>query len=920
MSTPDPAARDEAALAAQLTSMAGLPAAPEMVLRQLASVLFPGGAGGLEHVTWPERDAGDDRARVRAVADVRPDPQAQAEARLRTAEARYQTLVEQIPAVTFMVDLGDGKNEIYVSPHIETLLGFTQAEWLEDPFLWYQQLHPDDRALWIEEFARGCRTGGPFRCECRFLARDARVVWVRGEARLIKDELGRPLFLQGVAFDITESKRAQEVLLRQAVRTTEERYRDVVQGIGAIFWEADASTLRFTFVSPQAEQILGVPAERWLAEPEFWLTLIHPDDRQRVAADWRASARDGVDRAVEYRAITATGDPIWLQNRVHVVRDEAGRPRQLLGLILDVSDRKRADEERVRLLDREQEARVEAETLNLIGRRLAADLDLQKVVQAVVDAGGALTGAQCGAFFYRAEDERGESYMLYALSGAPREAFEKFAIPGNTALFEPTFRGEGIIRLDDVRVDPRYGMNAPFTGMPLGQLPVTSYLAVPVVSRSRDVLGGLFFGHPEPGRFTERHERMLGGLAAQAAVAMDNARLYKAADEARRVAEEANRAKDEFLATLSHELRTPLTAILGWARILLSGRFDTSQLSQAIAVIERNASAQAQLIEDLLDVSRIIVGKLQLNTRPIENLEPLVEAIVDSFRPAAQAKQIDLATKIDRLAGPIEGDRDRLQQVVWNLLSNAIKFTPPGGRVEVRCERREAEIELRVSDTGKGISAAFLPHLFDRFAQADSTATRAHRGLGLGLAIVRHLVELHGGTVHAASRGEGQGSTFTVRLPIAGGQSDIKQPLRLSFESWKARALRPKIQGVRVLVVEDEDDSRALLATIFEGAGALVEAVSSAGAAFQALKRFHADVLVCDLGLPGQDGYDLIRTLRALEAGQGGRIPGVAVTAYASRDDRDRALAAGFQAHVTKPIDPTVLVEVVAGLHQPRGR
>jgi PAS domain S-box-containing protein len=907
----EPTGMDEAALTAELAAMAGDVSGAEAVLAQLAAAVFPPGGGRLEHMTWGAAD-GSEAPPVAAASQ-----RANSEARLRAAELRYRTLVEQIPAVTFMAVLGEGENEVYVSPHIETLLGFTQQEWLEDPFLWYRQLHPDDRALWIAEFARGCRTGGPFRAECRFLARDGRIVWVRGEARLVKDERGRPLFLQGIAFDITESKRAEQVLVARAVRSTEERYRDVVEGIGAIFWEADVNTLQFTFVSQQAERILGYPVDRWLADPQFWIASVHPDDRGRVAAQWQTLADGGGgDHELEYRALTQTGNVVWLHNRVRVAHDEDGRPRHLLGFMVDITERKHTEEELAQLLAREQEARAEAETLNAIGRRLAAELDPKALVQAVTDAATTLTGAAFGAFFYNVTGDDGESYMLHALSGAAPEAFANFPAPRNTPLFEPTFRGEGTVRLDDVRADPRYGQSAPYHGTPSGHLPVRSYLAVPVMARAGGVLGGLFFGHPAVGRFTERHERIIEGLAAQAAIAMDNAGLYQAAETARQAAEAANRAKDDFLATLSHELRTPLTAILGWARMLRTREFKPSERLRAMEIIERNAASQAQLIEDLLDVSRIVTGKLQVTMRSIDAIGPIVQGVVDSFRPNAQARQITLRTTIDPLAGPVAGDRDRLQQVVWNLVSNAVKFTPAGGRVDVSCEQLDGWIEIRVRDTGKGIAPEFLPHVFDRFRQADTSTTRVYGGLGLGLSIVRYLIELHGGSVTAESPGEGRGATFRIRLPVAGAASDAESvPTRVGAHASMAEP--SSIVGLRVLLVEDDDDTRNMLAIVLEHYGAAVQTAASAAAAMDALEHARPDIVICDIGLPETSGLDLIRMIRALPVERGGGVPALALTAYASVTDRERALAAGFQEHLPKPIDGAALAAAVAQVARP---
>jgi PAS domain S-box-containing protein len=903
---------DEAALTAKLAAMAGDASGAEAVLAQLAAALFPAGGGRLAHMTWGAAADGGEPTPV-ALASRRDD----GEARIRAAELRYRTLVEQIPAVTFMAVLGEGENEIYVSPHIQTLLGFSQQEWLEDPFLWYRQLHPEDRALWIAEFSRGSRTGGPFRAECRFLARDGRIVWVRGEARMVKDERGRPLFLQGIAFDITESKRAEQILVARAVRSTEERYRDVVEGIGAIFWEADVNTLQFTFVSQQAERILGYPVDRWLADPQFWIASMHPDDRGRVAAEWQTLA-DGVggDHELEYRALTLSGDVVWLHNRVRVAHDEGGRPRDLLGFMLDISERKRTEDAVAQLLAREQEARAEAEILNAIGRRLAAELEPKALVQAVIDAATTLTGAAFGAFFYNVTDERAESDTLHALSGASPEAFKDFPLPRNAPLFESTFGGAGPVRLDDVRTDPRYRESASDHGTP-GHLPVRSYLAVPVIARAGGVLGGLFFSHPAVGRFTERHERIIEGLAAQAAIAMDNARLYQAAETARQAAEAANRAKDDFLATLSHELRTPLTAILGWARMLRTREFKASERLRAMEIIERNAASQAQLIEDLLDVSRIVTGKLQVTLRPIDAIGPIVQGVVDSFGPSAQAKDIALRTTIDTLAGPMAGDRDRLQQIVWNLVSNAVKFTPAGGRVDVSCEQIDGWIDIRVRDTGKGIAADFLPYVFDRFRQADTSTTRVYGGLGLGLSIVRYLVELHGGSVRAESSGEGRGATFRVRLPIVGAAAGNAEAVPSRMDAQVSIAQPSTLHGLRVLLVEDDDDTRNMLTIVLEGQGAVVQSAPSATAAVEALEHARPDIVICDIGLPGTSGLDLIRMIRSLPVERGGGVPALALTAYASTSDRERALAAGFQEHLPKPIDPSALAAAVAQLTRP---
>jgi signal transduction histidine kinase/CheY-like chemotaxis protein len=383
-------------------------------------------------------------------------------------------------------------------------------------------------------------------------------------------------------------------------------------------------------------------------------------------------------------------------------------------------------------------------------------------------------------------------------------------------------------------------------------------------------------------------------------------------------AEAANRAKDEFLSILSHELRTPLNAILGWSAMLRQRTLSQDKVLRALETIERNAKSQAQLIEDILDVSRIITGKLRLQVRRV-NLVTVIESAIESVRLAAEAKSIRLQSRIDSQAGLLLGDANRLQQVVWNLLSNALKFTPKDGRVEIRLERVNSHAEITVSDTGSGISSDFLPFVFDRFRQHDSSTTRSYGGLGLGLAIVRQLVELHGGTVTVVSPGIGQGTTFTVSLPamiIPLPPSD-PEPLNSIVETKPRVEVSPILEGLQILVVDDEADALELLNTILQNNGAEVIAVASVKQALTVIETAtdrSPDVLVSDIGMPDEDGYSLIRKLRQLEAQRGGKLPAIALTAYAGSDDRRQALLAGFQMHLTKPVDAAELVAVVASL------
>lgn len=551
----------------------------------------------------------------------------------------------------------------------------------------------------------------------------------------------------------------------------------------------------------------------------------------------------------------------------------------------------------------------ELETLNRLGLALAGQLDMERLVKAVTDAGVAITGAAYGAFLYRNASDVATHYV----SGAPPEAFVDFPLFQDANAFGSPFLG-AVSRSDDLARDPRYGQNLPFKQMPPGIPPARSYLAAPVRSGAGELLGGLFFGHPDPGFFHERDERLIAGLAAHAAIAADNAHLYRDAREARAAAEAANGLKDEFLATLSHELRTPLTAIAGWADLLHRGKLSPDETARAVDTIIRNATAQNQIIDELLDVSRIITGKLQLDLRPVD-IANVVKAAIATVTPAANAKGIRLQLIQNPVGSYVMGDPERLQQVFWNLFSNAIKFTSKNGRVRVSVESVGSNVEVVVADTGLGIDAEFLPRVFDRFTQDDSSSTRQARGLGLGLSIARQLVELHGGTIQAESPGVGHGSTFTARFPRSPVTSTPLGP-RVYSQADKIVGLEegPDLTGIRVLVVEDDDDARGLVEKVLETQGATVRTVASAREALDILGKERVDVLLSDIEMPGTDGYQLIKELRLRPSEQGGSVPAAALTAYARTEDRLRALRAGFQLHLAKPVQPSELITVVGSL------
>ena len=444
-------------------------------------------------------------------------------------------------------------------------------------------------------------------------------------------------------------------------------------------------------------------------------------------------------------------------------------------------------------------------------------------------------------------------------------------------------------------------------------LGLSSFMCVPLVAHGRTV-GALTFATGESQRhYTEQDLAFANDIAHRAALAVENARAY---EEAQR----ASRLKDEFLATLSHELRTPLNAILGYSRMLRARLIQPDRQDKAIDTVERNASALTQIVEDVLDVSRIISGKVRLDVQAVD-VPRVVEHAVESIMPAANAKEIRVRTVIDPRAAPVSGDPGRLQQVMWNLLSNAVKFTPRGGQVQVRAERVNSHVELVVSDTGIGIDAAFVPHLFERFRQADASTTRERGGLGLGLAIARHLVEMHGGTIHAASGGRDCGATFTVRLPLM-----IVHPMTTTERRVHPRGLSeqtfthvPDLSGLRVLAVDDDRDALNMIAEILQVAGAEVTGVDSAADALAALNASRPNVIIADIGMPQMDGFQFVAQLRQSSDVSLRDIPVAALTAYARSEDRAKALRSGFQIHLAKPIDPAELMAAVAALAKRTG-
>jgi signal transduction histidine kinase/CheY-like chemotaxis protein len=557
-----------------------------------------------------------------------------------------------------------------------------------------------------------------------------------------------------------------------------------------------------------------------------------------------------------------------------------------------------------------ERAERQATVLGELARSINASLDLGDILQVVAEGARDLCASDLSAIALR--DDSGAMVFRHRAGRWRHPRPDLVVAPGRGAAGGLVLATGRLVRSDDVAHDPRVARDDEYLTTINAEGIVTAMVA-PITIEDR-IEGLLYVNNRTARGFDDHDEVVLRQLADYVAIAIRHAQLLAREQRARAEAEAANRVKDEFLATLSHELRTPLNAVLGWAITLRGGRLDAATTARALEAIERNARAQSQLIEDLLDISRIVTGKLRLDVRPVEPAA-VIEAALDAVRPAAESRSIALETTLEPQREPVYADPDRLQQVVWNLLTNAIKFTPSGGLVEVRLERVGASVEIVVQDTGQGIPADLLPYIFDRFRQADRSSTRSQGGLGIGLALVRHLVELQGGTVTAASDGPGKGSTFRVRLPLlARGPETAAR--RLGRPMSTAAPLG-SLSGIRVLVVEDELDTLELFEGILATGGAEVRRATSAAEALAILAAWRVDVIVSDIEMPHEDGHAFIRRVRALPSEQGGATPAVAVTAYGSFDDRVRALAAGFQTHLPKPVEPAELVAIVASLVQP---
>ncbi|HYB97830.1 MAG TPA: ATP-binding protein [Candidatus Limnocylindrales bacterium] len=556
---------------------------------------------------------------------------------------------------------------------------------------------------------------------------------------------------------------------------------------------------------------------------------------------------------------------------------------------------------------------------------LRAALDVHGTDMGLISLCAATTTADAGCAAVSAAGATGDGLLVRAHAGFEEDFLRRIAwVPCRGGACGTSYAERRRVVVEDVDMDAifdGYRDAARMAGF-------RACHCTPLINRAGQILGVLTVHFRSPRRVTQREMRLMDLYARMTADAIENARLHEQdrreledrtqlllrEQRAREEAERASRLKDEFLATVSHELRTPLTAIIGWAHMLRHDGLDEATSARAIETIERAATTQAQLVEDILDVSRIITGKLRLNIQPVD-MSAVVEAAVASVQLAAESKGLSVTVAVERTQQRVLGDANRLQQVIWNLLSNAIKFTPAGGTIDLRMERAGSHVCVRVSDSGEGFDADFAPFLFDRFRQADGSSARRHGGLGLGLAIVRHMVELHGGAVVAESLGRGRGATFTVRLPLAPApEAGVQRRAASRAPAPPVSDTVTALEGMRLLVIDNDRDTLNVLYAMLKENGATVRTASSAAEAFEVLQWFNPAVLIADLAMPGEDGFSFIARLRAREARAGKQIPAVALTAYARVEDRRRALSAGFNMFVPKPVEPGELVAVVASL------
>ncbi len=811
---------------------------------------------------------------------------------LREGEDRYRKVAETASDV--IVAVGEDGHILFVNSSVEKVFGYKPAEVVGAELT---RLMPDFMSH-LREIARRSSEKG----QKRVNRSGVELTGLRKGGKEIPVEVafsgyaanGKRVFT-GIVRDITERKRAESVR-----RAAETRYQELFDNANDIIYTCDLEG-KFTSLNLTGERLTGHKREDVLkmgisqiVAPEY-IKLV----RQTIA-DRIAKKPDAAPYEIDIVCKDGRRLPVEINARLIY---ENGQPVAIQGIARDTSERKRDERARQRL---NRQAALRADISDIL---TAGDITLRQSLQKCAEAIVAHLDAAFARIWLLNEKEQmlelqASAGMYTRIDGThARVPVGEFKIGSIAEEKTPHLT-------NDVLNDPRVGDRewARREG-------IVSFAGYPLLIGDR-LIGviAMFARHRlDPDILNSLEvvaDKVVQGVQRRW-IDEQRAAFLEREQAARRLAEDASRLKDDFLAMISHELRAPLTAILGWAQMLRSGALDRASAERALLTIERNAKSQAHLVGDLLDASRIATGKLSLENRPVE-LMSIVEAAVDGVRPSVEAKNLRMQIVLEPWVGPFNGDAERLKQVVWNLLSNAIKFTPQGGLIEIRLERLESKALLIVSDTGQGIDPEYLPYVFDRFSQMDSSSRRRQGGLGLGLAIVKHIVELHGGAIYAYSRGEGQGSDFMVTLPLSvqsgDGADSTLWAARPEGEETRSGTLR----GVRVLVVDDEHDTREILSVMLARYGSEIRTAGSAAEALEVFSQWRPDVLVSDIGMPVEDGYALIKKIRALPPENGADVPAIALTAFASAQDKKTALAAGFQRHLAKPIEPVALAKNVA--------
>ncbi|MEP0912730.1 ATP-binding protein [Leptolyngbya sp. GB1-A1] len=770
-------------------------------------------------------------------------------------QQRFRFLAESIPQMVWTADAQGWVD--YYSPRWFDYTGLTLAQ--TQGLGWQKIIHPDDRADSIRRWTQAAEQKTSYDVEHRLKRADGSYCWHLTRALPMLDEQGQVIRWFGTCTDITERKQAEK-----ALKESTEQLSLALAAAKLGDWSWNAATDIVT-LSGQAAEIFGIPPGPYMT----WIQmqkLLHPDDRERAGLQVEKAIAGRSDYDIEYRVIHPDGTEQWIAAKGRAQYDSFGQVLGMMGVVQDITHRKQAETEREQLLARAQSA---SETLQrFIERTPAAVVMLDREMRYLFASDRWMSEYAPGY-----TNLKGLSHYEVITDIPERwQQVHQRCLAGATERCEE----DCYLRSD-------------------GSMVWLHWEILPWYASGGEIGGIIIFAE----NITERKQ-----------AEQEREKLLEREQNARREAEQANRIKDEFLAVLSHELRSPLNPILGWAKLLQAHQFDEAATRRALETIERNAKLQTQLIDDLLDVSRILRGKLMLDVCPV-NLVTVVDAALETVHLSAEAKGIEVQKVIASEIEPVSGDVARLQQVVWNLLSNAIKFTPSGGTVEIRLAQTNTHVQIQVQDTGKGIAPQFLPHVFEYFRQEDGTTTRKFGGLGLGLAIVQYLTELHGGTVQAESPGEGLGATFTVLLPASKSRrgENPGQPEPLS-SSVKALPLA----GFRVLAVDDQADMRELVLAILEQTGAEIKVTTSAIEALETLDVFKPDILVSDIGMPEMDGYELLRQIRSRSSEDNGDVLAIALTAYAGELNQQQALAAGFQGHIAKPVDPEKLVDVIISL------